>query len=127
MEKPILVKETVDSPLVEFDPENGKLHIKGKSLLENTYEFYAPLLEAVNRFVNSETTPLKVKIQYDYLNSSTSRYFMELLMILENSDAEHEIMWYYEYGDDVIEEKGYQFKSLVEINFYISMFDLNRA
>ncbi len=48
-------------------------------------------------------------------------------MILENSDGDHEIKWFYEDGDDVIEEKGEQFKSLVELDFMITLLELKRA
>ncbi len=127
MREIIIIEQSSDSPFVEFNPNKGTLSIHGKSLLENTYDFYGPVLEAVKGFVNDEFSPLTVDVRFDYLNSSTSRYFMELLMILENSDADHEIKWYYEEGDDVIEEKGEQFKSLAELEFVISVLDLKRA
>jgi len=123
----ILIPETTDSPLVEFDTQNSTLLIKGKSLLENTYDFYGPVLSSVNKFVNQTGKSLKVDVCFDYLNSSTSRYFMELLMILENSDGDHIINWLYEDGDDVIEEKGEQFKSLVELDFIMTILQLRRA
>ena len=44
MEK-FVIKETAKTPSINFDPEHGLFEIKGKSIPENSIEFYSPLLE----------------------------------------------------------------------------------
>jgi hypothetical protein len=44
MEK-IFRSATENTPLVNFDPSQGLIEIKGRSIPENSIEFYKPLVE----------------------------------------------------------------------------------
>ena len=125
LSKGIIIPQTLAAPHIVFKPEKGHLLIQGKSLLEDPYAFYTPIIQALREHVSSPNTPLFVEINFVYLNSSSSRCFMEILTILENSDAPNKLVWYFENGDDIMEEKGEQFQSMVEMNFEIKELQLN--
>ena len=46
--EPISIAGTPKTPTVHFDAGNGKIEIKGRSIPENSIEFYKPLLIGLN-------------------------------------------------------------------------------
>ena len=122
-----ILKASDESPFVEFNPNSGELKIQGKSLLEDTFKFYSPIMEMLVDHLNTTNIPLKVSVMFDYLNSSTSRYFMEILLLLEKSSLENSVSWYHEADDDIILEKGKQFKSICSVDFHVKCMNVLRA
>ena len=41
---PLIIEESIKTPSITFNPNTGVLEIKGKSIPENSLEFYKPCL-----------------------------------------------------------------------------------
>ncbi|MFM7310574.1 MAG: DUF1987 domain-containing protein [Flavobacteriales bacterium] len=121
MINPIMdIAATSDTPMVQFSPE-GMLTIQGRSLPENAFEFYDPVLSAMRAFMQHEAAGIQLNIQLDYFNSSSGRYLFEMFHLLEGSKspALHAVNWYVDKDDELMMERGAEMQSLVQVKFKI--------
>lgn len=106
-----MIEPTASTPAVRFNA-SGRLLIEGRSMPENVLGFYNPLIEWV-RSLKSEIT--RVDINLEYVNSSSSKKLLEILRILDASDAIKELIvnWHYESDDEDALEKGQIYEELL--------------
>ncbi len=101
MEK-LLIEGGTSSPSVSFDDETGLLEIGGESYPENSFEFYAPVMEWLKAFLKENKRPVSFKITLSYLNTSSTKCMIDLLDELESAHARGtpvRVEWYYD-GDN---------------------------
>jgi len=111
----IKIAPTQKTPSVSFSA-NGTLELKGRSIPENSLEFYKPLidwLEAYSRNANGETN---VHVQLEYFNTSSSKCLLDLFKRLENL-SKVVIHWYYEQDDEDMLEAGEDYEAIVSVPF----------
>jgi hypothetical protein len=113
---------TKKTPLINFDAATGIFQIKGRSVPEDTYEFYDPILHWVDEYSKSPNSLIVLKIELDYFNTSSSKFLLEFLKKTKNikinsCNCDLKIEWYYEDGDDEMRESGQDFMDLLGIPF----------
>lgn len=114
--------ETRDKPYIIFDPQNNRFEIKGNSLPEDTTLFYKPIIEWIIEYSKNPNKTTHLICSLDYFNSSSAKMLYELFIELERineSDNEVKVTWYYDSDDHLIEEKGLEFQSILEIPFSV--------
>ena len=60
------------TPVVEFS-SNGELLLKGRSIPENSIEFYKPLIEWLESYSESPNSTTVLSVQLEYFNTSSSK------------------------------------------------------
>lgn len=116
------IPATSDTPVVQFDHTTGKLSIKGRSLPENAYAFFGPLIDWAKRYTAGEPESTEITVFLDYYNSSSGRYLLELLYVFEENlknKSRLKVIWQAEEDDDLMIEKGEEMQSILEIPFEI--------
>jgi len=115
------LKGTAKTPNINFDPEKGLLEIRGRSIPENSLEYYAPIirwLEAYSKEAPSQTT---LNIHLDYFNTASSKCILDLLKKLsyihEAKQSEVLINWHYDEDDEDMLEAGTDYEAIVAIPF----------
>jgi hypothetical protein len=111
---------TDDTPEVVFDAQHSIFRMKGRSLPENAYNFYRPLLEWAKEFCAQQSQPAVFEFELDYFNSSSGRFIFELLTIMEaapKGKSLFTIRWKAEADDELMIEKGEELQSLVDLHF----------
>ena len=96
------------TPHIYFEDAADTLWIKGESYPENAWAFYAPLFDWVRGLI-AEGAPIKVCFLLDYLNTSSTKMFLDLLKLLEDyqaSGGSASAVWYYRSGVEVMKEAG---------------------
>jgi len=113
------IAKTDETPEVYLTADSGNSFISGRSLPENAYEFYQPILEWVKGYAKNFAAPLHLEMRFDYFNSSSGRYIFELLHVLEQSKFKesYRIIWMVEKEDDLMLEKGQELRSLSDLRF----------
>jgi len=114
------IKATPSTPYIYFDPGTGKLEIKGRSIPENSVSFYKPLFDALDEYVKAPVTGIKVIIQLEYYNSSSSVCILNLLKKLEtlkNKITDISVEWYYEEEDEDTLAAGNNFQNIIHLPF----------
>ncbi len=116
----INIEGTPKTPKVNFDPEKGSLLLKGRSIPENSIEFYRPLVDWLDRYTASPKAKTVCEIQLEYFNTSSSKCLLDLFKKLEqmnNSGADVVINWYYEEDDEDMLEAGEDYQSIINVPF----------
>ncbi len=119
----INLKSTEDTPQVEYLDGENILRIWGRSLPEDAWSFYEPVIEWASVYSpNSTSTALVIELFLEYFNSSSGRYILELLSTLEKKGPNNvKVIWRAEKDDDLMLEKGEEFSSLVDLPFEIKV------
>lgn len=116
------ISSSEDTPEVRFDISAGEFFIKGRSLPENAFNFYSPILEFIKSHKLTKGIRNIFTIHLDYFNSSSGRFLFELLTILEQSDYSKEwliVKWIVESDDELMIEKGEELQSMLDLHFEI--------
>jgi hypothetical protein len=116
----IIIEGTPKTPSVNFDSASGILHLKGRSIPENSIEFYKPLVEWLNEYAAKPQAKTAVNIQLEYFNTSSSKCLLDLFKKLEGmhkSGNDITIKWYYEEDDEDMLEAGEDYQSIINIPF----------
>lgn len=118
--EPISITGTPKTPTVLFDAESGKLEIKGRSIPENSIEFYKPLVDWLEQYHSSPSKMTEVNVQLEYFNTSSSKCILDVFKKLEaiyKSGNEVVINWHYEEDDEDMLEAGEDYQSIIRIPF----------
>lgn len=113
----IRIEGTPKTPSVVFDTAGGSLEIKGRSIPENSIEFYKPLIDWIESYSKSPQGKTVVNIQLEYFNTSSSKCILDLFKKLEAIDKEITINWYYEEDDEDMLEAGEDYDAIINIPF----------
>ncbi len=119
MEK-YVVEGTLKSPAVNFDLSNGVLEIKGRSIPENSVEFYQPLFDALALYAANAKPTTTVKMFLPYFSTSSSKCILEIFRHLENiykNGSAVTINWMYESDDEDMLEAGEDYQVMIKIPF----------
>jgi hypothetical protein len=121
--QPLHIEKTDETPEVRLQLDAGPSLISGRSLPENAYEFYEPVINWIKSYSESSNAPFNLQLRFDYFNSSSGRYIFEILHILEQSryKANFKITWIAEKEDDLMIEKGEELRSLSDLEFELVM------
>lgn len=113
--KDLIIKETEKTPSVALSL-SGILKIEGRSIPEDAAKFFKPLLDWTKDFSAPE---IRVDIKLEYFNTSSSKFILEMLRLLENNPNNSNILvnWFYEEGDLDVLESGQYFESIIGIPF----------
>ncbi|NSW94130.1 MAG: DUF1987 domain-containing protein [Bacteroidales bacterium] len=112
MEKKVIHEPLKNCPGIFFYPENNYLEIKGRSIPEDPEMFYRCLDSWVSDYFSANRT-LNVKIQLEYINSSSARLMYEFLYKLKgfyHSGKQGKIKWICEQDDDEMRELGENYR-----------------
>ena len=69
---------TPKTPTILFDINGGVLDIKGRSIPENSIEFYKPLVDALDKYSVATKSATTVNIQLEYFNTSSSKCILDI-------------------------------------------------
>lgn len=114
------IEGTPKTPTIRFDFDNGEILIKGRSIPENSIEFYKPLTEALESYSGSPKADTKVNIQLEYFNTSSSKCILDVFKKLEkiNSGGSNVIInWHYEEDDEDMLEAGEDYEAIINVPF----------
>lgn len=115
----IHLEGTDKTPAVRFDTVSGTLDIEGCSIHENADRFFRPLIEAVEAYARAPQRQTRVRISLTYFNSSSAKYLLDLLKVLDEVHASGlgnvSVEWLHQEDDLDMQEAGEDFKGLLEM------------
>lgn len=107
---------TEDTPKIILDKKNGIFEISGRSLPEDSAEFYRPVLEWIEQYGAEANPATEFVFKLEYFNTASSKLILDVLSALEDIKS-MKILWYFHEDDEDMEEAGQEFSELVEIPF----------
>ncbi|MFT5820245.1 MAG: hypothetical protein ACI8ZM_001484 [Crocinitomix sp.] len=112
------IKGTRETPSVELDHTTGIFKMEGRSLPENAFEFYTPVVNWMKTYGQNPLPLTHFILEIEYLNSGSLKQIFRILYMLEDLielGSEAKITWKYNKGDELMLEKGKEFKQFLEI------------
>lgn len=117
--KKLIVEPTNKSPRIVFDPISGILELSGKSIPENSYELYTPIISWIEKYVQQPAASTCFMFRLNYFNSSSTEYILEILrkleILIETDEKRLEVHWHYDKDDEDMLMIGADFQSLLRM------------
>lgn len=114
------IEGTPKTPTVILNPSTGVIEIKGRSIPENSIEFYRPVVEWLNEYIKNPQPNTVVNMQLEYFNTSSSKCILDVfkkLEVLKKNQKDVIINWYYEEDDEDMLEAGEDYESIIKVPF----------
>jgi len=108
------------TPWIILEP--GKIFIMGRSIPENTGDFYRPVHEWVSKYSQNYMGKTNIEFGFEYINTSSTKWIYTILKELSGMKGmimNTRVTWYYEQGDEDMCELGFILRSLAECPFVI--------
>lgn len=116
----ILLEGTAKTPTVHFNSTTGTLELRGRSIPENSIEFYKPLIDWIDHYSRSPRPNTQLKVQLEYFNTSSSKCILDLFKKLEtvrSSGNDVQVLWHYEADDEDMLEAGEDYQAIINLPF----------
>ena len=120
MEEKVSIEGTPKTPTITFDLQSGFLEIKGRSIPENSIEFYKPLTDWLEKYAGKPQSATNVNIQLEYFNTSSSKCILDVFKKLEaihKGGSQTVINWHYEQDDEDMLEAGEDYQAVINVPF----------
>ena len=111
---------TPKTPTIHFDLGSGVLEIKGRSIPENSIEFYKPLVDNLEKYGLNPKPSTTVNVQLEYFNTSSSKCILDVFKKLEaihKGGSSVTINWHYEEDDEDMLEAGEDYQAIISVPF----------
>jgi len=108
------------TPSVDFNCETGVVELKGRSIPENSIEFYQPLNDWIDEYGKNPKSETVVDIKLEYFNTSSSKCILDLFKKLESLNGNGtsvKVNWYFEEDDEDMEEAGEDYQAIIGLPF----------
>lgn len=118
------------TPAIMFSPDENIFYIRGKSSPEDVRALYYPVIDWIKRFIEeilrgeyktfTSKNHLRLQIDLSYFNSSSAKFFYDILIELKKlppAGFPVVVEWYYDEEDIDMKEAGADIAQLVEIEF----------
>jgi hypothetical protein len=116
----LIIEGTTKTPDVNFNAEKGLLEVKGRSIPENSIEFYKPLVDWLEEYAQNPLAKSQVNVHLEYFNTSSSKCILDVFKKLEaihKNKYDVQINWYYEEDDEDMLEAGEDYESIIRVPF----------
>jgi len=119
MEK-LHIYETEFTPMVNFDPGQGIIEMKGNSNPANSLRFYSQVMLGLDEYISKENKGLTANLYFGYFNTSSSKCLYDILKkftAIQRNGREVTINWYYKEHDPDMREVGQDFSDILNLKF----------
>ena len=116
------IANTFKSPRIDFDPDKGIFEISGVSLLENTLEYYKPILSWLTRYLENPAANSIIVFKLTYSNTSSLQFIYDIINLIYREHRKKTVLsvkWYYSEDDIDMKEIGEDYKESFDIDFSI--------
>lgn len=118
----LIIEGSKQTPKINFNADNGILEISGRSIPENTFEFFNPVLTWLEEYGQIAPENTIVNVSLEYFNTSSSKYILEIFKRLKsilNDGKNVTVKWYYEEDDEEMMETGEDYQDVSGLEFQI--------
>lgn len=112
------LKKTTKTPSISIEMQTGKFVISGRSIPENSIEFYKPLYEWLDTHAKVFPQKVSVEIRLEYFNTSSSKCLVGVFRRLEKIRERGkiiEVTWFYDEEDEDMLESGEDFSQIINL------------
>lgn len=107
-------------PGIFFNHETGILKIYGISSPVNANEFYIPILEWIDTYIENPHTSTVLEVYLNYFNTVSAKILMTILKKMETlskAGKKVKIRWVYLDIDESLQDAGEDFEQIIDVEF----------
>lgn len=111
---------TDDCPEVILDKAKNEFKFLGKSLPEDVKEFYSPIHDWIDNYINDPNEETIVEFNMEYFNSASSKQILDILekfAQLADNGKIITVKWHFMEDDEDMEDAGESYADIVDIPF----------
>jgi hypothetical protein len=112
----LYLEETQDTPKVTLSKADGIFELSGRSLPEDSVDFYAPVIHWIKEYAKAPNPTTVFTFKLDYFNTASSKLILDLLNAMRDIKG-IQVDWHYFEDDEDILEAGKEFEEQVHIPF----------
>ena len=113
-----IITATDDTPYIEVDNELGYIEFSGKSLPEDSFDFFAPVEASIKKYISDPKKKTTINLKLEYLNSASQKRIIGIISLF-NSFSERgfevELNWLYPNNDEDIIDEGKEFAKMISL------------
>ncbi len=117
---------TNKTPQLDFNSNEGRFLIAGRSIPENSIKFYKPLFEWLDNYVSQAKSNTILDVKLEYFNTSSSKCLVEIFRKLEALQQKNDnvlINWFYEEDDEDMQESGEDFQEIIDVKIVLNQME----
>jgi len=122
----IEITGTPKTPDVKFSAGDGRLEIKGRSIPENSIEFYSDLLLWIEEYSSAPKETTEIDMKLEYFNTSSSKCILDVFKKLETikkNGSNVVVNWFYEENDEDMLEAGEDYDAIIDLPFEMKVME----
>ena len=115
------IPRTGATPEIRWDPAACILYISGESYPENSFDFFAPVLEWLSASLSS-LPGLRLEVSVSYMNSSSIKCMLDIFDAIEEAHAagkKVDVVWNYETDNPRALDLAEEFRSEITFPFLV--------
>lgn len=107
------IEATQSTPSVSADWDSGVMCIAGDSFPENSFEFFAEVIDWIERYLASSGHPLRLDLRLMYMNTSSVKAMMDIFDLLEDAHRAGravEVIWHHDPANERVADLAEEFR-----------------
>lgn len=116
----LVIKNTLKSPGIDFNPETGIFEMSGVSLIENTLDFYKPVLKWLEDYLQNPCSNTTFVFKLSYSNTSSLQFIYDIIHLIYSEHHKKTVLsvvWYYVSDDIDMKEVGEDYQDSFDLDF----------
>lgn len=123
MHQDLNISGSQSTPTIQSDWQAGRLHMRGDSYPENSYELFSQVIDWTDAFLAQASHPLMLDLELVYLNTSSVKAMMDIFDMLEDAHQQGRevgVIWRYDTRNERIAELAEEFREDCTFDFTIT-------
>lgn len=116
----IEIVESNNTPHIVLDANSNTFKVEGKSFPEDSKEFYRPVIEWMDEFIEAKPNTFALHFNLFYLSSSSIisvKQILQKMVELQNNGANVRVIWSFDEDDEDIKKTGEDYQKLTKLSF----------
>jgi len=120
----LFITGSQSTPNVTGNWAQGVLRMQGDSYPENSFEFFGPIIDWLERFLQNPPAPtLRLELHLVYMNTSSVKAMMDIFDLLEDAykqGRQVRVDWYYDVRNERVVDLADEFREDCSFPFQIA-------
>jgi hypothetical protein len=112
------IKKSHDKPEIDLNPADNVFKIEGRSIPENAYDFYLPVIDWLDNYVKNPNAMTVFEFKFEHLNTHSTQQIMKILQRLRKltNDSKAKLKWFHHRDDNDMLELGTRLRELIDVD-----------
>lgn len=109
---------TEDRPMIELSPLENRFVFKGRSIPENAFDFYKPVIDWIDLYSKNPNALSTFEFRFEHINTHSTQQIMKILQRLDKfpGDTKVKLKWYYPKDDTDMLDIGNRLKEILGVD-----------